>query len=184
MPEFSIAQDLCLDTVKSCCLDSSKKVPCLASLIYVVLCAMLHTFQSCNIFLLSCIDLLVLSCSSHVTNVVGPKAMVVDSYVYFPSISGSSMRLDISPALMFSCQFSKLVEEYLVVCHKTGTFDSGAIFLCNSVRGSLCHLFQWVIPVSFFPFLGCGVFPDDVCKRDTGYPTALAKEIINSIKSL
>ena len=63
-------------------------------------------------------------------------------------------------------------------------FDDGAICLCDSVRGSLYHLFQWVIQVSFFPFLGCGVFPDDVGHKDTGCSTTLAEEFINSIKSL
>ena len=94
------------------------------------------------------------------------------------------MRLDISPALMFSCQFSKLVKKHLIICHKSGMFDDGAICPCDSVRGSLCHLFQSVIPVSFFPFLGCGIFPDDVGQRDTGYPITLVEEFINSIKSL
>ena len=85
---------------------------------------------------------------------LGPKVMVLENHVCFPSISGSCMRLDISPTLMLTCQFSKLVKKHLVICHKSGMFDDGATCLCNSVRGSLYHLFQWVIPVSFFPFLG------------------------------
>ena len=131
-----------------------------------------------------CIDKLALSCSSHVANVVGPNVMVLESQVCFPSISGSCMRLDISPVLMFSFEFSKLVKKHLIICHESGMFDDGAICLCNSVRGSLYHLFQWVIPGSFYPFLGCGAFPDDVGQRDTGYPITLAEEFINSIKSL
>ena len=123
-----------------------------------------------------------LSCSSRVTNAVGPKVMVLESHVCFPSVSGSCMRLDISPALMFSCQFSKVVKKNLVICHKSGMFDDGAICLCNSVRGSLYHLFQWVIPVNFFPFLGCGVFPEDVGQRDIGCHITVVKEFINSIK--
>ena len=94
------------------------------------------------------------------------------------------MRLDISPALMFSYQFSKLVKKHHIICHKSGMFDDGAICLCDSVRGSLYHLFQWVIPVNVIPFLGCGVFPDDVGQRDTGYPIACLEEFINSIKIL
>ena len=130
------------------------------------------------------IDQHVLSCRSHVANVVGPKVVVLESHVGRPSIPGSCMRLDIGPAHMFSCQFSKLVKKHLIICHKSGMFADGAICLCNSVRGSLYHLFQRVIPVSFFPFLGCGVFPDDVGQRDTGYPITLAEEFINSIESL
>ena len=34
--------------------------------------------------------------------------MVLEGHVGCPSIPGSCMRLDVSPALMFSCQFSKL----------------------------------------------------------------------------
>ena len=50
--------------------------------------------------------------------------------------------------------------------------------------GSLYHMFQWVIPVSFFPFFGC-VVPDVVGqKRDSGYPIARVEEFINSIKGL
>ena len=110
--------------------------------------------------------------------------MVLEGHVGCPSIPGSCMRLDASPALMFSCHFSKLVKRHLIVSHKSGMFDDNPICLCKSVRGSLYHLFQWVIPVSFFPFLGCGVFPDDEGQRDTGYPITLVEEFINSIKGL
>ena len=133
---------------------------------------------------LSDIDQLVLCCCSHVTNVVGPKKMALEGNVGCLAISRSCMRLDVGPALMFSCLFSKLIKKHLVVCHKSGIFDDGTICLCDSVRGSLYHLFQWIIPVSFFPFLGCGVFPDDVGQGDTGYPITLVEEFINSIKGL
>ena len=128
---------------------------------------MLHIFQipTPSFSYVSGIDQFVLSWSSHVTNVVGPKVMVLKSHVGCSSISGSCMRLGTSPALMFSCQFSKLIKKHLIICHKGGMFDDSAICLCDSVRGSLYHLFQWVIPVSFFPFLGCGVLPDDVGQR-------------------
>ena len=69
------------------------------------------------------------SCRSHVDNVVGPKVMVVESHVGCPSISGSCMRLHVSPALMFWAQFSKLVKKHLSICHKSGMFDDGAICL-------------------------------------------------------
>ena len=86
---------------------------------------------------------------------------------------------------MFSCQFSKLVKKHIIISHKSGMFDDGgAICLCKSVRGSLYHLFQWVIPISFFPLIGCGVFPDDVGQRDTGHSITLAEEFVNYIKSL
>ena len=125
-----------------------------------------------------------LNCCSHVANIVGPKIVVLEGHVGSPSIPGSCMRLDVSPALMFSCQLSKLIKKHLIVCHKRRMFDDGAICLCKSVRGSLYHLFQGVIPISFFPFLGCGVLPDDAGQRDTGYPITLVEEFINSIIGL
>ena len=126
----------------------------------------------------------VLSCSSHVASAVGPKIMVLEGHVGCTPISGLCMRFDVSPTLMFSSQFSKLIKNLLLICQKSGMFDDGAICLCDSVRGSLYHLFQWVIPVSFFPFLGC-VFPDGVGQnRDTGYLITLVEEFINSIKGL
>ena len=119
------------------------------------------------------IDQLVLCCGSHIANVVGPKIMVLEGHVGCPSISGSCMRLDVGPALMVSCHFSKLIKEHLVVCDKSGMFDDGAIGLCDGMRGPLYHLFQWVIPISFFSFLGCGVLPDDVGQGDACYPITL-----------
>ena len=85
------------------------------------------------------IDQLVLSCCSHDANVVGPKIMVLEGHAGCPAISGSYMRLDVGPALMFSCQFSKLIKKHLVVCHKNGMFDDGAICLCDGMRGPLYH---------------------------------------------
>ena len=106
-----------------------------------------------------------------------PVLLGLESHVSCLSISGSCMRLDISPALMFSCQFTKLVKKHLIICHKSGMFDDDAIFLCDCTSGSLYYMFQWVIPVSSFPFLGYRVFPDDVGQRDTGYPITLTEEL-------
>ena len=108
--------------------------------------------------------------------------MVLEGHVGCPPITGSCMRLDVGPALMLSCQVSKLIKKHLIVCHKSGMFDDGTICLCDGMRGSLYHLFQWVIPVSFFSFLGCGVLPDDVDQRDAGYPITLHEKFINPIK--
>ena len=121
------------------------------------------------------IDQLVLCCGSHIVNVVGPKIMVLEGHVGCPSISGSCMRLDVGPALTVSCQFSKLIKEHLVVCHKSGMFDACTIDLCDGMRGPLYHLFRWVIPISFFSFLGCGVLPDDVGQGDACYSITLPK---------
>ena len=107
------------------------------------------------------IDQLVVSCCSHAVNVVGPKIMVLEGHGC-PAISGSCTRFNVGPALMFSCQFSKLIKKHLVVCRKSGMFDDGAICLCDGMRGPFYHLFQEVIQVSFFSFLGCCIFPDDV----------------------
>ena len=82
------------------------------------------------------------------------------------------------------CQFSKFIKGHLVIFHKGGMLDDGAICLCYGVRGTLYHLFQWVIPGSFSPFLGCGDFPDDVCQREICCPVTVAEEFINSIESL
>ena len=125
------------------------------------------------------IDQLMLNCSSHVANVIRPKMMVLEGHAGCPSISGSCMRPDVSPALILSCQFSKLIKKHLIVFHESGMFDDGAICLCDGMRGSLYHLFQWVIPVSFFSFLWCGVLADDVGQRDAGCPIALPEEFIN-----
>ena len=130
------------------------------------------------------IDQLVLSCCSHAAIIIGLKIMVLEGHVGCPSIPGSCMRPDVGPALVFSCQFSKLIKKHLVVCHKSGMFDDGAICQDDGMRGSLYHLFQWVIPVSFLYFLACGVLPDDVGQRDSGCPIALPEEFINSIKRL
>ena len=130
------------------------------------------------------IDQLVLCCGSHITNVVGPKIVVLEGHVGCPSISGSCMRLDIGPALMISCQFSKCIKEHLVVCHKSGMFDDGAIGLCDGMRVPLNHLFQFVIPISLFCFPRSGVLPDDVGQGDAAYCRTLPEKFINTIKSL
>ena len=63
-------------------------------------------------------------------------------------------------------------------------FDDGVVYLCQSVRDSLYHLFQWVINDSVVLFLGCGVFPDDEGQMDTCDPSTLVGEFISSIKGL
>ena len=68
-----------------------------------------------------------LFCSLDKAYIVGPKGMVLASHVCFLSISGSCMGLDINPTLMFTCQLSKLVKKHLVICHKSGMLDDGAI---------------------------------------------------------
>ena len=99
--------------------------------------------------------------------------MILGGHVGCPAISGSRMRLDVGPALMFSCQFSKLIKKHLVVCHKSEMFDDGAICLCDGMGGPFYHLFKWIIPVSFFSFLGCCVLPDDVGQGDACYTITL-----------
>ena len=126
----------------------------------------------------------VLCCCSHVANVVGPKIIVLENHVCCPPLSGSCMRLDVGPALRLSCQFSKIIKEHLVVCQKSGMFDDGAIGLCDRMRGPLYHLFQWVIPIRFFSFLGSVVLPDDVGQGDPCYSITLPEKFINPIKSL
>ena len=126
------------------------------------------------------IDQLVLCC--HVANVVGPTIMVLECHVGCSAISGPFMRLDVCPALMVSCQFSKLIKKHVVVCHKSGMYDDGAICLCYGMRSPLYHLFQCVLPVSFFSFLGCGVFPDDVGQGDACYSIAHSEKFIHPIK--
>ena len=135
-------------------------------------------------FSASGIDQLVLCCCNHIANVVGPKIIVLEGHVGCSAISGSCMRLDVGPALMVSCQFNKLIKNLLIICHKSVMFDNGVIYLCQSVRDSLYHLLQWVIHVSVFLFLGCGVFPDDVGQMDTYDPITLVGEFISSIKSI
>ena len=83
------------------------------------------------------IDQLMLRCCSNVATVVRPKIVVIEGHVGYPSISGSCMRFDVGPAFMVSCQFSMLIKKHLVVCHKSGMFEDGAICLCDSARGSL-----------------------------------------------
>ena len=153
-------------------------------MLFLVQCGIPFKVPAPSFFSVSGLYQHVLICSSHVANAVGPKIMVLEGHVDCTPISGFCMRFDVSPTLMFSSQFSKLIKNLLLICHKSGMFDDGVICLCDSVRGSLYHLFQWVIPVSFFPFLGC-VFPDGVGQnRDTGYSITLVEEFINSIKGL
>ena len=153
-------------------------------MLFLVQCGILFKIPMPPFSSVSGIDQLVLCCCSHVVNVVGPKIMVLEGHVGCSTISGSCMRLDVGPALVVSCQFSKLIKMHLVVCHKSMMFDDGVICLCQSERGSLYHLLQWVIHVSVFVFLGCGVFPDDVGQMDTCDPIALVGEFIDSIKCL
>ena len=131
---------------------------------YVVPCALWHTFPipMPSFFSVSGIDQLVLCCCGHIVNAIGPKIIVLEGDVGCSEISGSCMRLDVGPVLTVSCQFSKLIKNLLIICYKSVMFDDGVICLCQSARDSLYHLSQWVIHVSVFLFLGCGVFPDDV----------------------
>ena len=115
---------------------------------------MWHIFQDPNASLHLCkwgIGELVLCCCSHVANAVGPKIIVLEGYVGCSVISGSCMRLDVGPALVVSCQFSKLIKNLLIIFHKSVMFDDCVIYLCQSVRDSLDHLFQWSF-MSVFSF--------------------------------
>ena len=130
------------------------------------------------------IDQLVLSCCSHVVNVVGPTIMVLEGHVGCSVISGFCMRLDVGPALMVSCQFSKLIKKHVDVCQKSGVFGDGAICLFDGIGGPFNHLLRGVIPISFFTLFDCGLFPDDVSQGNACHPIALPEKFIHPIKSL
>ena len=119
------------------------------------------------------IDQLVLCCGSHVANVVVPKIMGLKGHIGCSAISGSCMRPDVGPALMVSCQFSKLVKKHLVVCHKSGVICDGPICLCDGNGGPFNHLFQEVIPISIFSLLGCGLLSDDAAQGNACYSVTL-----------
>ena len=76
--------------------------------------------------------------------------MILGCHVGCSAISGTSMRLDVGPALMVSCRFSKLIKKHLVVCHKSGVFGDGAICLLDGM-GALSILCSKGLSQSFFP---------------------------------
>ena len=76
------------------------------------------------------------------------------------------------------------IQQHLVSCSKSWMLDDGTIFLCYGMRSSIYHLNEWIVPRSFFSFLGCGVLPADVRQRDTCGSITVVEIFINSIKCL
>ena len=126
-------------------------------MLFLVQCGIPFNIAMPSFASVSGIDQLVLSCCSHVANVVGPKVMVLEGHVGCPVISGSCMRLDVGPALIFLVNSASLSKSSLLSVTKVG-----CLMMVPFASGPFYHLFQWVIPVSFISFFGCGVLPDDV----------------------
>ena len=74
--------------------------------------------------------------------------MVLEGHVGCPTISGFCVRLDGGPALMDTCQFSKLIKKH------RGMLDDGAICLCDGMRGPLYHLVYGSTQTVSSPSLG------------------------------